>query len=133
MNKRLYLVHGLTTAAPLLCALLALASGPIPYLHAPSVTTYARHDPAGTTILPTGRYLRPAGRHTPLARWPHGMALSPDGSTLFVASKGVGQFVTGWESSHPDVALCDPGEGRTNGGAAVFSADGKTLYWSSGD
>src|SRR5207247_5260097 len=83
------------SVGPLLCAALALASRPFtlppPYLHAPSVTTYARHDPGGLTILPTGRYLQPVGRHTPLARWPHGLALSPDGAILFAASKGVGQ------------------------------------------
>jgi hypothetical protein len=57
-----------------------------PYLHPPSVETYARHDPAGVTILSNGRYLTPAGRHFPIARSPYGMALSRDGSRLFVAS-----------------------------------------------
>ena len=73
------------------------ADSPPPCLHAPSVTTYARHDPAGLTILPEGRYLKPVGRHLPMAKWPHGLALSRDGKTLFVASRGVGQFVTGWD------------------------------------
>ena len=44
-----------------------------PYLHTPSVDTYARHDPQGLTILPTGRYLKPVGRHFPVARWPYGL------------------------------------------------------------
>src|SRR5437899_85764 len=78
-------------AALVICGMAAAPAGsPPPYLHAPSVTTYARHDPAGVTILPEGRYLKPVGRHLPLARWPHGLALSPDGTTPFVASKGVG-------------------------------------------
>ena len=59
-------------AALVLAAATAAAPPRRPYLHAPSVTTYARHDPAGRTVLPTGRYLKPMGRHIPLARWPHG-------------------------------------------------------------
>src|SRR5262249_20661855 len=81
----------------------------------------------------TGRFLKPVGRHVPLARWPHGLTLSPDGKTLFVASAGAGQLVTGWDGPHPVVSAFSPGQGKTNGGAAVFSRDGKMLYWSSGD
>jgi hypothetical protein len=39
-----------------------------PYLHAPSINTYARHDPSGVTVLPNGRFLKPAGHHFALAR-----------------------------------------------------------------
>ena len=47
-----------------------------PFLHAPSVDTYAKHDPNGRTILSTGRYLQPIGRHLPVARFPYGLAMS---------------------------------------------------------
>ncbi len=107
-----------------------------PYLHAPAVNEYARHAPDGVTILPTGRYLRPAGTHTPVARWPHGMTLSRDGSVLFIASGGVGQLVTDWQSSSPKIAtLPQSGTGRRKGnaGGAAFSPDGSKLYWSSGE
>jgi YVTN family beta-propeller protein len=126
-------VRSLGLAALLLGTAAAPAGQPSTYLHAPSVTSYARHDPSGVTILPTGRLLKPVGRHVPLARWPHGLALSPDGKTLFVASEGAGQFVTAWDGPHPTVSAFSPGEEKTNGGGAVFSRDGKTLYWSSGD
>src|SRR5207249_1615315 len=93
-----------------------------PYLHAPAVNEYARHDPAGVTILPNGRFLKPAGRHVPLARWPHGLLLAPDGSFAFVASEGAGQIVSGWDGAEPQVtALPAPAAGagrrRQNGGA----------------
>jgi len=106
-----------------------------PYLHAPSVTNYATHNPDGLTILPTGRYIQPVGKHLPLARWPHGMVLSPDGKTAFVASEGVGQLITDWNSPEPTVTAFSPGAAkkRSNAGGAVFSPDGKTLYWSSGE
>ena len=126
----------------LLLSTVGAAAQPVPYLHAPSVTTYAKHDPSGVTVLPTGRLLKPVGRHIPLARWPHGLALSPDGATAFVASEGVGQIVSGWQGANPLIApiTLTEAEGttpakrrRANGGAAVFAPDGNTLYWSSGE
>ena len=107
-----------------------------PYLHAPSVTDYAKHDPSGLTILPTGRHLKPVGRHFPVARWPHGLVLSPDGATLFIASDGIGQFVTEWETPSPTITSFSSlrkgmPKRRSNAGGAAFSPDGKKLYWCS--
>ena len=117
----------------------ALAAGrTTPYLHPPSVDTYAHHDPAGTTILSNGRHLTPVGRHFPVARWPYGMAMSRDGQTLFVASDGVGQLVLDWAGAEPrfeTVALPEQAgrKQRQNTGGADFSADGRFLYWSGGE
>ncbi len=125
-----------------LAAALAALSGSIeaaqdrPFLRAPALDEYARHDPAGTTILPNGRFLQPAGEHLPLARWPHGLILSPDGSFAISASDGVAQVITGLGTPKPTVSdLPAPGTGRRrqNGGAMALSADGKTLYWSGGE
>ncbi len=106
-----------------------------PYLHAPSIDTYAKHDPNGITILSNGRYLKPVGRHFPLASWPHGLAMSRDGETLFIASAKVGQIVTGWRGAKPQIARISPGaedgrKRRLSAGGADFSPDGRTLYWS---
>ena len=124
-------------AAVLLLATATAVVADRPYLCAPATFEYARHDPGGTTILPNGRFLRPLGRHTPVAQWPHGLIVSPDGESLFVASAGVGQLVTGWRGETPAIAKLAPTVGatqkRSNGGAAAFSPDGRTLYWSSGD
>jgi YVTN family beta-propeller protein len=112
------------------------------YLHAPSVETYAKHDPGGLTILSNGRYLKPAGRHLPVGRFPYGLAMSRDGAKLFVASDGVGQVITNWQSATPGLVVLNPptnprADGRrgkpTNAGGADFSPDGRTLYWSSGE
>jgi len=62
------------------------------YLHAPSIDSYAKHDPAGVTILSNGRFLKPAGQAFPVAPWPHGLAMSRDGEMLFVASAGSGKI-----------------------------------------
>jgi YVTN family beta-propeller protein len=110
-----------------------------PYLHAPAVDTYATHDPAGTTVLPNGRYLHPEGNHFPLGRFPHGLAMSRDGKRLFVPSDGVGQILTEWQSGAPKIVelnLPKPEgrrKGHLNAGGSDFSPDGTLLYWSSGD
>jgi YVTN family beta-propeller protein len=109
-----------------------------PYLHPPSVNTYARHDPAGITILPNGRFIRPEGKSIPLARFPHGLAMSRDGKQLFVPSDGVGQILTDWQSGAPKIVQLNPPKppkknGHLNAGGAEFSPDGARLYWSSGD
>ncbi len=115
------------------------AAEAVPYLHAPSVDTYARQDPDGITILSNGRYLTPVGRHFPVARWPYGLTLSRDGNVLFVACDGVGYFVRGWQSETPritEVVLPRPSDGKKghlNAGGADFSADGGRLYWSTGE
>jgi YVTN family beta-propeller protein len=114
----------------------------LPFLHAPSVDTYAHHDPTGLTILATGRYLKPVGKHLPVARFPYGLAMSRDGQTLFVASDGVGQIISEWRGANPLVAVVNPPTYQprpdkkpqpTNTGGADFSPDGRTLYWSAGE
>ncbi|MBM3759363.1 MAG: bifunctional YncE family protein/alkaline phosphatase family protein [Acidobacteria bacterium] len=119
----------------LVALLLCLAQN----LRAPAGDAYALHNPAGITILPNGRFLEPVGKHYPLARFPHGMAISPDGSTLFVPSDGIGQLVTNWQSPTPKITELKPpppeGNKRIhlNAGGADFSPDGTLLYWSSGE
>ena len=115
-----------------------VSAQPPPYLHAPSINEYAKHDPNGVTVLATGRMLKPAGQHFPLAKWPHGLTVSPDGSVAFIASDGVGQFVTRWNTPNPVISAftltANGGQKKTsNAGGAAFSADGTTLYWSSGE
>jgi YVTN family beta-propeller protein len=112
------------------------------YLHAPSVTTYATHDPGGVTILSNGRWLKPAGRHYPVEHGPYGLAMSRDGRDLFVASEGAGQIIRGWQGKNPGIQVVRPPLLRkkdgdksepSNAGGADFSPDGKQLYWSSGE
>ena len=108
------------------------------YLHAPSVDSYAKHDPAGLTILSNGRFLKPAGRAFPVAHWPHGLAMSRDGELLFVASAGSGRIFKNWCSADPTSQEIKPPpkgpkKNRFNSGGADFSPDGHWLYWSGGE
>lgn len=131
--------HGIQCS--FLAGLLAAAAcaQPYPYLHTPAVEAYATQDPSGTTILPNGRQLTPEGRHFPLARFPHGLAMSRDGRQLFVASDSVGQILSDWQSGEPKIRELTPPKPpgkkkqRLNAGGAEFSPDGALLYWSSGE
>ncbi len=128
---------------PLLVGCLAVVGlgaepGRRPYLHAPSVETYATHDPAGLTILSNGRFLKPEGRSFPLQRNPHGLAISRDGSALFVATDNSGSLVRGWTGAAPEFLTLKPAnragkKHRTTTGGADFSADGLRLWWSAGE
>ena len=130
---------GIFLIAAVLVSTAAMGTSAPPYLHAPSVDTYAKHDPAGVTILPNGRHLKPVGKHLPLARWPHGLAMSRDGNKLFVASDGVGHLLSRWQIESPQIVELKPPKlegkkkARLNAGGADFSPDGGLLYWSSGE
>jgi YVTN family beta-propeller protein len=126
----------------LICSVIPTLAQNQPYLRAPAVEDYAKHDPNGVTILSNGRFLRPAGRHLPVGHFPYGLAMSRDGKTLFVASDGTGQFISNWTGPKPTVTAIEPPkykrkagkkEKPTNGGGADFSPDGRTLFWSSGE
>jgi YVTN family beta-propeller protein len=113
----------------------------IPYLHAPAVHEYASHNPGGVSILPDGRMIRPAGIVLPVAKFPHGLATSRDGRSLFVASEGVGELFDRWgEESRSSMRIEAPvsidkaGHRKpTNSGGADFSPDGRILFWASGE
>jgi YVTN family beta-propeller protein len=109
-----------------------------PYLHAPSVNSYAKHDPYGTTVLPDGRLLKPVGNCVPVSKWPTGVAVSPDGLKAFVSSDIIGQFIWNYTAHSPAIipfAPCaqPPEDVHYTEGDPVFSPDGRELYWSSGD
>jgi len=129
---RLFLIY--------LLALSTFSSGhaETPYLHAPSVNTQAKHNPSGTTILPDGRLITPAGLCVPVSKWPTGVAISPDSLKVFVSSDSIGQFIWNYAAKTPAIipfAPCaQPQEDvHDTAGDPVFSPDGSELYWSSGD
>ncbi len=138
MNWTICSTHGLVLLALFAGAAAPAGTQAAPYLHAPSLYGFAKHDPAGLTILSNGRFLKPAGQAFPVARWPHGLAMSRDGELLFVASAGSGRIFKNWRSADStSQEIKPPAKGpkknRFNAGGADFSPDGHWLYWSGGE
>ena len=57
-------------------------------VQAPAGEQYCHVDPAGETIIPNGRIVKPMGRTVRIAPHPYGLALSPDGSVAVTANSG---------------------------------------------
>jgi YVTN family beta-propeller protein len=98
--------------------------------------------PQGTTILPSGRLLRPAGFSTEIGGHPYGLALSRDGLTALTSNSGTVPFslslITAPNSAHPVVRTVAPLPGRVGAQqpaffmGLAFSHDGLTAYASGG-
>jgi len=62
------------------------------YVEAPAGSQYCTIDPAGTTIIPNGRFIKPYGKQYVVAPHPYGLVLSHDGSIAVTANSGVNPF-----------------------------------------
>jgi YVTN family beta-propeller protein len=58
-------------------------------LSAPAGSQYTKIDKNGTTVIPNGRFLTPAGKSLEVAPHPFGLVLSNDGETAVTANSGV--------------------------------------------
>ncbi|HEX9957134.1 MAG TPA: phosphoesterase, partial [Fibrella sp.] len=126
----------------LLCSLLfaslpALSQKTYVTLQVPGRAEYCRIDTAGKSVLPSGRYVTPAGKTIRITNDPFGLALSPDGTKAVTLHDGV---VTVLNTASlqatriPDYAgkIPSPVNKATFLGVA-FAADGRTTYLSNGD
>lgn len=71
------------------CGLMTEAQVPKQYLSVPGKSEYTHIDKTGTTVLPSGRYITPAGKTIQIAHDPFGMAISPDGTKTVTLHNGV--------------------------------------------
>lgn len=55
----------------------------------PGKSLYAAVNPEGVSVLPSGRFVKPAGKITRITHDPFGLALSPDGSKAVTLHNGV--------------------------------------------
>ncbi len=58
----------------------------------PAGNRYCRIDPAGESIIPNGRIVKPMGKTYRIAPHPFGLTLSPDGRTAVTANSGTNPF-----------------------------------------
>lgn len=121
----------------IISGLISCAKKEVVTLQAPGAAEYCRIDPAGTSVLPSGRYVTPAGKVSMISRAPYGLALSPDESTALVLHNGVvtlvdlagalrAERIPSYDGSIPPVL-----EGSSFLGVA-YLPDGKTAWLSGG-
>jgi DNA-binding beta-propeller fold protein YncE len=121
----------------LLPVLPAVAQKTFTVLSVPATAAYAHIDTAGVSVLPSGRYLTPAGKTIRITHDPFGMALSPDGATTVTLHNGVFTIIDNATLSATrvpsyDKSIVSPLSHGSFLGIA-FSPDSKTVYLSGGD
>lgn len=106
-------------------------------LTVPGYNEYCQIDTAGRSVLPSGRYVTPAGKTIRITHDPFGMALSPDGRTAVTLHNGVFTIIDILTAASTRVPSYD---GRlvspfTKGSflGVAFSPDSKMVYLSGGD
>jgi YVTN family beta-propeller protein len=116
----------------------AQRSQPVTTLQVPGKNQYAIIKANGVSVLPSGRYVTPAGTVTRITHDPFGMALSPNGKKIVTLHNGVFTII-GLEADNKSVrvpsydgAIASP---LSNGSflGVAFAADSKTVFLSGGD
>ena len=106
-------------------------------LAVPAGDKFAAIHEAGTSILPSGRFLTPAGKFIRITNDPFGMAISPDGKKSVTLHNGVFTIVdiqsmgTTRVPSYDHKIKSPLSHGSYLG--VAFSKDSKTVYLSGGD
>jgi DNA-binding beta-propeller fold protein YncE len=109
----------------------------IKILTVPATEAYTHIDKNGKTVLPSGRYVTPAGQTIQITHDPFGMAVSPDGTKTVTLHNGVFTIITNASLANTrvpsyDSSISSPLSKGSFLGVA-FSPDSKTVYLSGGD
>lgn len=134
LSLSLHLITGIFLS---LLVLAADAQRTYPVLTVPGKGAYAHINSAGTSVLPSGRYVTPAGTTITITHDPFGMALSPDGTTTVTLHDGVFTIINNATLANTRVPSYDhriPSP-LSNGSflGVAFSADSRIVYLSGGD
>ena len=106
-------------------------------LTVPAGNKFTKLEEGGTSILPSGRFLTPAGTFIRISDGPYGMAVSPDGKKSVTLHNGVftiidlGSLGTIRVPSYDKKIKSPLAHGSFLG--VAFSKDSKTVYLSGGD
>jgi YVTN family beta-propeller protein len=106
-------------------------------LTVPGKDAYTQINKNGKTVLPSGRYVTPAGETIQITHDPFGMAVSPDGAKTVTLHNGVFTIINNGTLANTrvpsyDGSLPSPLSKGSFLGVA-FSSDSKTVYLSGGD
>lgn len=107
-------------------------------LQVPGRARYAQIDTAAASVLPSGRFVTPAGKTVRISHDPFGLAIAPDGKTAITLHDAA---ITVLDLGGAAAPLRLPPynskeKSPVDGGAflgVAFSTDGKTAYLSNGD
>jgi len=106
-------------------------------LEIPGKTEFCIINEKGNSVLPSGRYVHPAGEMIRLTNSPYGMAISPDGKKAVTLHSGVFTIIDLENLTNTRVPSYDKTiEGPLKDGSflgVAFAADSKTVYLSGGD
>lgn len=106
-------------------------------LSVPSGNQYCKIDTSGYSVLPSGRFVTPAGKTIRITHDPFGMAISPDGKKAVTLHNGVFTIIDVESLQHIRVPSYDKKitSPLSNGSflGVAFAADSKTVYLSGGD
>ncbi len=106
-------------------------------LQIPGINRYCKIDEQGTSVLPSGRFVTPAGKMVRITHDPFGLSLSPDGKKAVTLHNGVISLI---DLASMDVIrvpsydkkIVSPIKDGSFLGVA-FAPDSKTVYLSGGD
>ncbi len=115
----------------------ALPQKIVKVLTVPGKDAYTNINKSGNTVLPSGRYVTPAGQTIQITHDPFGMAVSPDGTKTVTLHNGVFTIINNTTLDNIRVPSYDSviRSPFSNGSflGVAFSADSKTVYLSGGD
>lgn len=116
---------------------LSAQSSGILTLQVPGRNQYASINEKGVSVLPSGRYVSPAGEMIRITHDPFGMAISPDGRKAVTLHNGVFTIIDLQSLNHIRVPSYDKTikSPLSNGSflGVAFAADNRTIYLSGGD
>jgi YVTN family beta-propeller protein len=114
-----------------------VAQTKVDVLTVPAGNAFARIDPQGTTILPSGRLLTPAGQLIRITNDPFGLAISPDGTKAVTLHNGVFSII---HLSSLEVVRVPSYDKKIKSPLSkgsflgvAFSGDSRAVYLSGGD
>lgn len=103
----------------------------------PGLDQYCKIDATGTSVLPSGRWVRPAGNTIRITHDPFGLTISPDGKKAVTLHNGVFSII---DLATKNVIRVPSYDGKivsplSNGSflGVAIGPDSKTLYLSGGD
>src|ERR1700712_1076628 len=106
-------------------------------LQVPGVNQFCRINEQGTSVLPSGRFVTPAGQSVRITHDPFGLSISPDGKKAITLHNGVITLIDlasmdALRVPSYDKTIISPIKDGSFLGVA-FAPDSKTVYLSGGD